>query len=252
MNLSRQIRAAVAFLILSLAVWLVYLPRAKGAVEMPAASYLKGITWLGHASFRIARGGVVLYIDPWRLKSDPHDADMVLITHPHFDHLDLDDILKVAKSGTAIVTVKGSVSKLERAGFLTGDIREVHPGDKVSIQGISIEVVAAYNLNKTFHLKENQWVGYIVEMDGVRIYHAGDTDLIPEMRSVSADVALLPVSGTYVMTAVEAARAAKLLKPKVAVPMHYGDIVGSEKDARQFQRLCSEMIVEVLEKGKER
>lgn len=238
------------FLVFSLLAGWWVVSTVQGAVEMPASSYLKGVTWLGHASFRIARGGVVIYIDPWRLSSEPHDADILLITHSHFDHLSPADVLKIVKPDTEILTVKDGVLKLKEAG-VTGHIRQVEPGDRVVIKGISIEAVPAYNTNKTFHLKENNWVGYIVQVDGVRIYHAGDTDLIPEMKTFNVDVALLPVSGKYVMTAVEAARAAKLLHPKVAVPMHYGSIVGSVEDAKQFQKLCSEMVVEILGKDHE-
>ncbi|MBI3333202.1 MAG: MBL fold metallo-hydrolase [Candidatus Omnitrophica bacterium] len=218
---------------------------------MPAASYTKGLTWLGHASFRLARGGVTIYFDPWQIPTAPHDADLILITHPHFDHLSPADVLKVAKPDTAIVTVEGCRAKLKMAG-VPGTIQVVKPGDKLTVKGVPIEAVPAYNRTKTFHLKENRWVGFVVEVDQTRIYHAGDTDLIPEMKGIQADVALLPVSGTYVMTAEEAAQAAKLISAKVVVPMHYGSIVGTAADAQRFQKLCEGLIVEVLKRGEER
>lgn len=220
---------------------------ALAAVPMPAASYLEGLSWLGHASFRWSRAGKTLYFDPWKLSSEPHDADLVLIGHPHFDHLSLADIAKVSGPQTEVVTVADCAAKLKEAGF-SGAIRMVKPGDKVEAKGIPIEVIPAYNTDKNFHPKQNGWAGYIVELDGVRLYHAGDTDFIPEMAGLKTDVALLPVGGTYTMTAEQAAEAAKAINPKVAVPMHYGDIVGTAADAKKFRDLCGSLIVEVLGK----
>ncbi len=219
----------------------------QAAVEMPSASYLKGLTWLGHASFRLERGGVVIYLDPWQLAGEPHDADLILISHPHFDHLDPSDVAKAAKEGTVVVTVSDCAAKLKEGGS-TLPLEVVKPGDQRTVKGISIEAVAAYNTNKTFHPKEAQWVGFIVEAEGVRLYHAGDTDFIPEMSTFKADVALLPISGTYVMTAEEAAQAAQVLRPKVSVPMHYGKIVGTVADAQRFQGLAQGLVVEILSK----
>lgn len=220
----------------------------QGAVEMPAASYLKGLTWLGHASFRLVRGGVTIYFDPWQMATEPHDADVVLVSHPHFDHLSPGDVAKIAKAETVIVTVAECEWKLKEAK-VPGTIQIVKPGETIEVKGVKIETVPAYNTNKTFHLKESQWAGFIVEVDGTRIYHAGDTDFIPEMANFRVDVALLPVSGTYVMTAQEAAQAAKAMRPKVSVPMHYGSIVGSAADAKRFAELSEGLIVEILLKG---
>lgn len=220
---------------------------AFGAVQMPATSYLQGLSWLGHASFRWLRAGKTVYLDPWKLSSEPHDADLVLIGHPHFDHLNTADVAKVSGPTTEVVTVAECAAKLKEAGF-SGTVRVVKPGQKLEAQGVSIEVVPAYNIDKNFHLKESGWAGFLVELDGVRLYHAGDTDFIPEMKELKTDVALLPVSGTYCMTAEQAAEAARAINPKVAVPMHYGDIVGTEADAKRFQKLCGGLIVEVLGK----
>lgn len=222
-----------------------------GAVEMPASSYLKGLTWLGHASFRWSRGGVTLYFDPYQVAGEPRDADLVLITHPHFDHLDPASVAKVAKPEAVIVTVADCVAKLREAQ-VPGAIQTVQPGGSVEAKGVKIEAVLAYNVNKEFHKKESGWAGYIVELDGVRLYHAGDTDHILEMTGFRADVALLPVSGTYVMTAEEAAQAAKAIGARVSVPMHYGAVVGTAADARRFQTLCGGLIVEILEQGAEK
>lgn len=218
---------------------------------MPAASFLKGLTWLGHASFRWARGGLVLYFDPWKVSGEPHDADLILVGHPHFDHLEPADVARVAKPETVIVTVADCAERLKAAG-IAAEVQVVKPGDRVEVRGVAIEAVPAYNPQKSFHLKESGWVGFIVEMGGMRLYHAGDTDFIPEMRGLKTDVALLPVSGTYVMTAEEAAQAAQAINPKVAVPMHYGSVVGTAADAQRFHKLSGGLVVEVLEKGVER
>lgn len=224
---------------------------AFAAVEMPTASFLKGLTWLGHASFRWARGGLVVYFDPWKVEGEPHDADLVLVGHPHFDHFEPADVAKVAKPEAVIVTVADCAERLRAAG-ITAEVQVVKPGDRVEVKGAAIEAVPAYNAQKSFHLKESGWIGFIVELDGMRLYHAGDTDFIPEMTGFKADVALLPVSGTYVMTAEEAAQAAQAIGPKVAVPMHYGSVVGTAADAQRFHKLSGGLVVEVLEKGVER
>ena len=237
-------RKTALFFITAYGLWLT---AAFSAVEMPNQSYVKGLTWLGHASFRIVRGGVTVYFDPWQLNAEPHDADLILITHPHFDHLEPADAAKVAKPETVIVTVADCVEKLKEAK-VPGTIQVVKPGDKINVKEVAIEAVPAYNTNKAFHPKEKGWVGFIVEVDGTRVYHAGDTDFIPEMNTFKADVALLPVSGTYVMTAEEAAQAAHAIAPKVAIPMHYGAIIGTKADAERFKGRLSGLVVEILNK----
>lgn len=192
------------------------------------------ITWLGHDSMKI-KGEKVIYIDPWKLK-DKEPADIVLITHEHYDHCSPSDVAKVSKKMTAIVTTADTAKKLK------GDVMVVKPGDTVEVDGVTVEVTPAYNTNKSFHPKGSGWIGFIVNMGGKRIYHAGDTDRIPEMDDLKVDVALVPVSGTYVMTAEEAAEAVNRMKPKIAVPMHYGDIVGTEADAERFKKLVSDDI----------
>lgn len=185
------------------------------------------IVWLGHSSFRIEADKVV-YIDPYEISQGP-EADIILISHSHYDHCSPEDVKKIQKKDTIIITEKSSVSKLN------GDVRTVRPGDVVEIFGIKIEIVPAYNLNKKFHPEENHWIGFVVELGGERIYHTGDSDLIPEMDQIKADIALLPVSGIYVMTAREAARAAEIIKPKLAIPMHYGAVAGDLNDAADFK-----------------
>jgi len=202
---------------------------------------LKDVHWLGHDGFLIVEEatGKRIYVDPYRLKRHG-PADLILITHDHHDHFSPDDVAKLRKPETVIVTVPSVASQLSDGHVIT-----VQPGDRVVAAGIPIEAVPAYNVSKfrspgvPFHPKPAGFVGFIVTVNGERIYHAGDTDLIPEMDGLQVDVALLPVSGTYVMTADEAAEAAARIKPRVAVPMHYGAIVGSEADAQRFAQLCA-------------
>lgn len=194
-------------------------------------SPLHMLTWLGHSSFRIS-GSRTVYVDPYRLGDGPR-ADLILITHSHYDHCSPEDVARITGPGTVIVAEKSCQKKL------AGDVRIVAPGDRLELDGVGVEAVAAYNVGKKFHPRKNGWLGYILELDGVRFYHAGDTDHIPEMAAYRADVALLPVSGTYVMTADEAAAAARDIRPRVAVPMHYGTLVGEEGDALRLRELLA-------------
>ena len=200
------------------------------------------ISWLGHDSFRIKNGKTII-IDPFKIRAIPDKADILLVSHEHFDHLSLDDIKKVSSAKTTIVTIPAV--KRELSSMKVKEVKAVKPGDKVAFGDITIEVVPAYNLNKfrepgkPFHPKEDGKVGFILSINGVRVYHAGDTDPIPEMKGFKTDVALLPVSGTYVMTPEEAAEATRMIKPKLAIPMHYGAIVGSENDAEKFKQLAA-------------
>lgn len=188
----------------------------------------KRIAWLGHDGFRI-EGEKVLYFDPYQISGGPI-ADMVFISHDHFDHCSPEDVAKIQGEKTVIVTEKDSAKKLR------GDVRVMRPGEVLTVEGIRVEAVPSYNTDKDFHPKKNGWLGFVVEVEGVRIYHAGDSDFIPEMKTLKADVALLPVSGVYVMKADQAVQAALAIRPKLAVPMHYGAIVGDEEDALAFKR----------------
>ncbi len=202
----------------------------------------ENIHWLGHDSFRID-GEQIIYIDPWKLPKGAPEADLILITHDHHDHCSPSDVAKVRKEDTVVITIPAAASKLK------GDVRVVKPGESLTVKDVLIETVPAYNINKPFHPKAAGHVGFIVTVGDQRIYHAGDTDLIPEMDDIDANVALLPVSGTYVMTADEAARAADKIKPKVAIPMHFGEIVGSERDAERFRDLSSVEVVILPKEG---
>ncbi|UNQ74135.1 MBL fold metallo-hydrolase [Infirmifilum sp. NZ] len=190
---------------------------------------------LKHATFRLSAGGVTIYIDPFEVEGAPRDGDIVICTHDHYDHCSPDDVLKVAKKDAVVIASVNCKGKVEKLGLR---YHLVEPGSRVEVKGVTVEAVHAYNVNKRFHPREYKGVGVIVTIGGVRVYHAGDTDHIPEMKELKGrvDVALLPVSGTYVMTAEEAVRAALDIQPKLAIPMHYGAIVGSASDAERFKK----------------
>jgi len=202
------------------------------------------ITWIRHASFRIAGREAVVYIDPWKLPSAPHDADVVLVSHSHYDHCSPPDIEKVSKPDTTVVAPGETIEKLAAANPVT-------PGDRLTIRDITIEAVAAYNVDKAFHPRGNDWIGAVFTIDGRRIYYAGDSDLVSEMSDLAEiDVALLPVGGTYTLDAAEAARACGAIGCAAAIPYHWGDIVGSAGDAETFAR-AAPCPVHVLEPGED-
>ena len=204
------------------------------------------IEWLGHDSFRLTAEGKVVYIDPWKLKRHQPQADLILITHDHFDHFSREDIDKLSKPDTVVVAPPVVAQQL------SGNVRTARQNDSLTAAGIQIETVPAYNLDKgpgpgkLFHPKAAGYVGYILTLGGQRIYHMGDTDHTPEVNKVKADIALVPVSGTYVMPAAEASAAVNQFKPGKAIPMHYDDIVGTRKDAETFKQR-SQVPVEILE-----
>jgi L-ascorbate metabolism protein UlaG (beta-lactamase superfamily) len=200
---------------------------------------VQGARWLGHASVMV-KGGKTVYVDPWEVDAnDP--ADVILVTHDHFDHFSPPDIARLARKDTAIVATASCKGKLDRP------VTVVEPGSRVTVNGVEVEAVASYNPAKDFHPKTAGNVGYVFTVDGVRWYHAGDTDPIPEMKDIRADVAFLPVGGKYTMTAEEAAKAAATMQVKVVVPMHYAKIIGSLDDAKRFAKLCPVPVV-ILEK----
>jgi L-ascorbate metabolism protein UlaG (beta-lactamase superfamily) len=200
-------------------------------IPFTTTSILQSIRWLGHAGFML-KGRRIIYIDPYQLQF-PDVGDMILITHDHADHCSPDDVKWLRKGSTVIVAPASCATKFQ------GDIRVVEPGHSLQIKGVQVETVPAYNPDKDYHPQDAGGVGYVVTtVEGLRVYHAGDTGLIPEMEQIQADVALLPVGGTYTMEAKEAAQAANLIKPRLAIPMHWGSLVGSRKDAERFRELC--------------
>lgn len=204
----------------------------------------KNLHWLGHDAFLLRAGGKSIYFDPFQLGPGRPPADIICISHAHYDHCSPADVLTIQQPSTLIFTEKQAAAKLK------GKIVTLAPGERRELEGITIETVPAYNTNKQFHPLANHWLGFILTVDGVRVYHAGDTDYIPEMNTIRADIALLPVSGTYVMTAEEAAQAALLIGPKIAVPMHYASSVGTSADADRFAAALSGRVrVEILDRG---
>ena len=202
------------------------------------------IHWLGHSSFRIEDGTVQIYIDPYKLPVQTPKADIIFVTHGHYDHFSAEDIAKIQKEKTLLIAPKDVALQMK------GDVITVEPGKSYTVGKLKIQTVPAYNLDKKFHPKQNGWVGYIITLsNGQKIYHAGDTDFIPEMKSIDVDVALVPCGGTYTMTAKQAADAANTFKPKLLIPMHWGTIVGSKADAEEVKKLFKgETVIKSVER----
>lgn len=209
------------------------------------------ISWYGHDTFTL-KNSITICIDPYKL-TQKISADLILISHNHFDHLSEDDLSKIITKNSLVIASRECISQLSK--FECKDLIGMSPNEEKVVNDVKIKAIAAYNLDKInpdtkkpFHPKEDGKVGYIVTINGVSIYHTGDSDLIPEMNDLKPDVLLVPVSGTYVMTAKEAAAAVEKIKPKLAIPMHYGTIVGSEQDAKEFKDLVKSCQVQVLTK----
>lgn len=191
---------------------------------------------INHACFKIKSNGKNIYLDPFKVSDAVHDADVIFVSHEHYDHCSIEDIRKIAKPETTIVCPPDCQSKF--SGMHLKQVILVKPFDHKIVEGITVETIPAYNANKKFHPRQNDWVGYVLTINETRIYHCGDTDAIPEMKDLkNIDIAFMAVSGTYVMTAAEAATATNWFRPKIAVPMHYGVIVGTPEDAAMFKTM---------------
>ena len=199
---------------------------------------LENIEVLCHSSIKINKEKI-MYIDPFRINKNYNDADIIFITHDHYDHYSEEDIDKIKKQDTIIVAPKKLFTKILEKGFEKDNIITVEPNKKYNVKGINFETIPAYNINKQFHPKENAWVGYIIKLEGVKYYIAGDTDITPENKEVKCDVAFVPVGGTFTMNYKEAAELVNEIKPKIAIPIHYGSIVGTEQDAIDFSKLLN-------------
>ena len=197
---------------------------------------LENIEVFCHSSIKINKGKVI-YVDPFRINKNYNDADIIFITHDHFDHYSEEDIEKVRKTDTTIVAPEGLLTKLLKKGFKTKNIITVIPDKEYIVEGIEFTTVPAYNLNKQFHPRKNNWVGYIINLEQYKYYIAGDTDITEENTKIKCDVAFVPVGGTYTMNYKEAADLINEIKPKIAVPIHYGSIVGTKQDAINFIKL---------------
>lgn len=205
---------------------------------------MEGITINCHSSIKIQKDKTI-YIDPFRIKAVFHDADYIFITHSHYDHFDTKDILRVAKIDTIFVTVPETKSSFQLLGVPEEQIIIVEPNEKYDVKGIKFETVPAYNENKKYHPKENKWVGYIIELGGAKYYIAGDTDNIKEIQDIKCDIAFLPIGGEFTMNAKEAAELASKMDSKIIIPIHYGELVGTEEDLKEFLKL-TDKDVEVL------
>ena len=212
------------------------------------------LKWLGHSGFLI-RNSKIIYIDPYNIKETNEKADFILITHGHYDHCSVADMEKIIKEGTKIIVTADSQSKVNRFKIPI-EIIIVEPNQELNFNDIKILTLPAYNTDKPFHAKDEGWVGFLIKMNGTLVYHAGDTDKIPEMQKLTGYntenfVAILPIGGRMTMSAEEASDAAKLIKPTVAIPMHYGSVIGTQEDANYFIKLCKEngIKAEILEKS---
>ena len=188
------------------------------------------------SSIRIRAQKGTIYIDPFQMKTKPQDANFIFITHDHYDHYSPEDIQKVAGWKTILVVPKGLQKQAQEVAKLVSRIEVVGPGEKREINGLKIETVPSYNLSKAYHPKKAGWVGYILTIEGKRIYIAGDTDATKEAKAVECDIALVPIGGTFTMDAKEAADLINTIRPEVAIPTHYGSIVGKKEDAKTFQQ----------------
>lgn len=206
---------------------------------------LNNIEVLYHSSIRINKEKTI-YIDPFRIDRNYNDADIIFITHDHYDHYSEEDIDKVINENTVIVIPEELLTKVLKKGINKNAIITVKPNQKYMVQGIKFETVPAYNTNKTFHPKENGWVGYVIEINEIKYYIAGDTDITEENKKVKCDVAFVPVGGTYTMDFKEAAQLVNQIQPKVAVPIHYGSVVGTKQDAEEFIKLLHTNIKGVI------
>ena len=203
---------------------------------------LENIKCLGHSTIKIENGENIIYIDPYNIKEDIKDADAIFITHNHYDHFSREDIIKIKNENTIIVVTEDVYSSALELEFSDSQIIKVRPAENYQLKNINFSTIPAYNINKNFHPKENNWVGYILNINNVKYYIAGDTDINEENKNVKCDVAFLPVGGTYTMDYKEAADLANIIKPKIAVPIHYGIIVGTKEDALNFKKLINKNI----------
>lgn len=197
---------------------------------------------LCHSSIKIESEGKIIYFDPFRIKDEKHDADIIAITHSHYDHFSEEDINKIKNEETKILITDDLLDRTLELGFKKEDITVVIPNNIYKVLNIEIKTITAYNIDKKFHPKDNRWVGYLITLENEVVYIAGDTDITEENKNINCDIALVPVGGTYTMTYNEAAELINIIKPKVVIPMHYGEIVGDKQDGVNFRKLIDSNI----------
>jgi L-ascorbate metabolism protein UlaG (beta-lactamase superfamily) len=189
------------------------------------------VTWLGHASFRIDDTPGRVYIDPWKLPSGAPPADLILVTHAHYDHFSPEDLHRIRTPRTFVCCTA------DVAAALDGSVTVVEPGQSLTVGPWSVQTIAAGNMRKEFHPLAKRWVGYVLTLsEGRTVLHTGDTDALPHHDALKVDIALLPCGGTYTMDGDEAGRLAARMSPGTAIPMHWGDIVGTRADAETVMR----------------
>lgn len=203
---------------------------------------LENINVLCHSAIRLEIDNKIIYIDPYSLTSNANDADLIFITHDHYDHFSIEDIKKVEKSNTIFIIPESMLENAIKSGIKENRIIKIKPNQNYKYENLKIETIPAYNANKKFHPKENNWVGYLIEYNNVVYYIAGDTDITNENKKVKCDIAFVPIGGTYTMNYKEAAKLINEIKPKFVVPIHYGKIVGTKQDALNFEKLLNEDI----------
>lgn len=206
---------------------------------------------LCHSSIRICKNNMIIYIDPFKIEKEYNDADIVMITHSHYDHFSENDLKRVIKENTVILTVEETYERTVKLGVKKENIIIVKQNGIYNVNNLEIETVPAYNLKKLFHKKSSQWVGYIINFENERDYIMGDTDFVEELKQIKCDVLFMPIGGIYTMNVKEAAECVKTLKPKKVIPVHYGEIVGKYKDAEKFKELIKDVTeVDILIKEK--
>ncbi len=207
---------------------------------------LKGVEVLCHSSIRIKKDNTI-YVDPYKIEKNYNDADYIFCTHEHFDHFSPEDILKVIKEDTVIITVPNTLKETMKLQPDRNKIVLVEPNESYNLGNIKFETTVAYNKRKLFHQKCKNWVGYIITINEERFYIAGDTDNLEELQEINCDVAFVPIGGTYTMNHTEAADLINEIHPKIAIPIHYGLIVGTKEDAEAFEKEVNKNIkVQIL------
>lgn len=189
---------------------------------------------ISQSAIRIEENGKIIYVDPFELVRPTHDADYIFLTHDHYDHFSPEDIRKILTGRTVIVAPQKMGPSLKVFGLPDDQIRLVRPNERLQFPTFSVTTVASYNTNKSFHPKSNGWVGYLFAFDSETIYVAGDTDITPEAKNVRCDIAMIPIGGTFTMTPEEAAELINIIRPRYAIPTHYGSIVGAPEDGKRF------------------